>query len=349
MTFFQKLLLNQGIEVSFFVAQALLFFISMIFGFVLKMILKILSGYIKKISFIIFYVTENLRWWFLTPWIYYYLELKFHTPIGRDSDFHKFLILLTLLQVGILGFRFLSRWRENVLLKKRETDPSMVAAIALLSKLLQALFIILLVLLGLDNLGVDVKALIAGFGIGGIAIALAAQNVLGDLLASLSIVFDKPFVVGDFIVVGSERGTIEHIGIKTTRLRSISGEELIFSNKDLLESRVHNFKRMWKRRMVHSIGVVYSTPPDIIKVIPQWVEDIIKKYPQVEFDRAYFVGFGDSSLNFELVYFVLDSDYKVAAGVTQDILVEILACFNAHKVGFAFPTRTIHWEGSKPC
>ena len=165
------------------------------------------------------------------------------------------------MQVAIWGFYVIKNWRQIYLDQRVKKDPSSSAALGLLFTAVQVTFLIVLVLIGLSNLGVDITALLAGLGVGGIAVALAAQNILGDLLASLSIVLDKPFVVGDFIVAGSEKGTVEHIGIKTTRLRSLSGEELIFSNKDLLESRVQNFKRMWVRRVVQSFVVVYSTPP----------------------------------------------------------------------------------------
>src|SRR5690606_19671212 len=135
----------------------------------------------------------------------------------------------------------------------------------------RVLFVVVLILIGLSNMGVDVAALVAGLGIGGIAIALAAQNVLGDLLASLSIVLDKPFTIGDFIVAGSEMGTVENIGVKTTRIRSLSGEELVFSNKDLLESRVRNYKRMWQRRVEQKFSVVHATDVEKLAQIPVWV------------------------------------------------------------------------------
>lgn len=330
----------------------LLFGLSLASASAIRSILKFAQGYVlrwsKLTSFswdsVISYVLGDFRWWFLAPWTYYFVVSWIYKEFLSTSSIHKVLMLVSLIQVGLTGLYLLGAWRQSVLEKRIEKDPSTVAAMGLVSKLIQAVFVILLTLVGLDNLGIDVKALVAGLGIGGIAIALAAQNVLGDLLASLSIVLDKPFVVGDFIVVGAERGTIENIGIKTTRLRSISGEELIFSNKDLLESRVHNFKRMWRRRIVHKIGVLYSTPPEVVAQIPRWIEDLLKAHPKVEFDRAHFVGFGDSSLDFEFVFFVSDSDYNVAADVTQEVLMGILSKFNNEGVGFAFPTRSLHIE-----
>jgi small-conductance mechanosensitive channel len=151
-----------------------------------------------------------------------------------------------------------------------------------------------------DNLGIDVTAMVAGLGVGGIAVALAVQNILGDLFASLSIIIDKPFVVGDFIIVGGEfMGTVEHIGIKTTRVRSLGGEQIIFSNNDLLQSRVRNYKRMYERRVVFGFRVLYQTTAEQLERIPEIVKKIIEGLDKVRFDRAHFFKFGDSSLDFE--------------------------------------------------
>ncbi len=165
----------------------------------------------------------------------------------------------------------------------------------------------LVLLLALDNLGVDVTALVAGLGIGGIAVALALQNVLGDLFASLSIALDKPFVIGDFIVVDTLSGNIEHVGLKTTRIRSLSGEQIVISNTDLLHTRIRNFKRMQERRILFSIGVEYQTPAEKLEKIPGWLQDIVSSVPLARFDRAHFKSFGDFALLFEIVYYVGES------------------------------------------
>jgi small-conductance mechanosensitive channel len=322
---------------------------------VLSWFFKVLGQFVRRLNFsfdhqfdyIISASLYRIRWWFLAPWIYSQLVHYLHDPLIRgERVLHKVLVISTIAQVGLLGLFFLKSWNQSMIEKQKEKDPSSVATLGLLSKLIQTILVVLLILFALDNLGVDVKALIAGLGIGGIAVALAAQNILGDLLASVSIILDKPFLVGDFIIVDTYRGTVEHIGIKTTRVRSISGEELIFSNKNLLESRIHNFKRMWRRRMIHKIGVLYSTAPDVLKQIPFWIETIIKKHEKVEFDRAHLIGFGDSSIDFEFVYYVSDIDYNVALQINESILLEILAKFNQEGVSFAFPTRTLHIESS---
>jgi small-conductance mechanosensitive channel len=208
----------------------------------------------------------------------------------------------------------------------------------------QAGILIAITLLALSNLGINIGAVIAGLGIGGIAVALAAQNVLGDLLASLSIVLDRPFVVGDFIVAGNERGTIEYIGIKTTRLRSLSGEEVVLSNKDLLESRIHNFKRMWRRRVVQKFGVVYSTPAHQLEMIPTWVKEIVTSKMQVQFDRCHFFEYADSSLNYELVFFVDNPEYNFFMDIQQSILIDIFKKFSSEKVSFAYPSQSLYIE-----
>ncbi|HWU44155.1 MAG TPA: mechanosensitive ion channel family protein, partial [Bdellovibrio sp.] len=197
------------------------------------------------------------------------------------------------------------------------------------------------VLFGMSNLGIDVGALIAGLGIGGIAVALAAQNILGDLLASLSIVLDKPFEVGDAISVGGLSGVVENIGLKTTRVRATTGEQLIFSNKDLLESRVQNFKRMWQRRVVLKIGVTYSTPESKLTQIPGWIKGFIEADETLRFDRAHFMNIGAHSLDFEVVFFVKSDSYQVYMDRQQALLLTIYNKFNFEKVEFAYPTQSI--------
>ena len=201
----------------------------------------------------------------------------------------------------------------------------------------------LAVLLALDNIpGVEITALVASLGIGGIAVAMAVQSVLADLFASLSIVLDKPFVIGDFIIVDSHLGSVEYIGLKTTRLRSLSGEQLIFSNSDLLKSRIRNYKRMAERRVIFSISVVYHTPQASLRKIPEKIKRIIESLEPVRFDRAHFQGFGESGLNFEVVYYVLSSDYTVYMDIQQEINLAIYQYFEQQDIAFAFPTRTLH-------
>jgi len=193
----------------------------------------------------------------------------------------------------------------------------------------------------LDNLGVKISAVVAGLGIGGIAVALAAQAVLGDLFSYFVIFFDKPFEVGDFIIIGDKMGAVEMVGIKTTRLRAIGGELLIFSNTDLTNSRVHNFKKMEKRRVVFKLGVIYQTPFEKLKAIPQIVKSIIQKQGDATFDRGHFAAYGDFSLDFEFVYFVTGADYTKYMDIQQAINLEIFEAFAKENVEFAYPSQTL--------
>jgi small-conductance mechanosensitive channel len=198
------------------------------------------------------------------------------------------------------------------------------------------------VLLVLANLGVDVTALIAGLGVGGVAIALAVQNILGDLFASLSIVLDRPFEVGDFIIVDDFMGTVQHVGLKTTRVRSLSGEQLIFSNAGLLGARIRNYQRMQERRIAFSLGVVYQTPPALVREIPALIQVAIEAAPLTRFERAHFREFGDSALVFEAVYHVLDADYTRYMDTQQAINLGLLESFADRGIEFAYPTQTLY-------
>ncbi len=211
----------------------------------------------------------------------------------------------------------------------------------ILSFVLRVALSLLVLLLFLDNLGVNITALITGLGIGGIAVALAVQNILGDLFASASIALDKPFEVDDFIVVGEVAGNVEKVGLKTTRIRSLSGEQIIFPNADLLQSRVRNFKRMTQRRVPFKFGLEYATPPEKIDLAQTLVKEILESLEGVRFDRVHFINLADSSLEFEVVYWVLSSEYNVYADIHHTLLKRMIGAFAANGLAFAFPTRTI--------
>jgi small-conductance mechanosensitive channel len=187
--------------------------------------------------------------------------------------------------------------------------------------------------------------MIAGLGVGGVAVALAVQSILGDLFASLSIVIDKPFVIGDFVIVDEYMGTIEHVGLKTTRIRSLGGEQIVFSNSDLLKTRIRNYKRMRERRVLFGFGVLYQTPIDVVEKIPDLMRAIVEARKNVRFERAHFKAFGESSLDFEVVYWMLDPDYNLYMDVQQAINLEMLRVFEREGIGFAYPTRTLVIDG----
>jgi small-conductance mechanosensitive channel len=222
------------------------------------------------------------------------------------------------------------------------TDASLATTMGAVRFLGLVILYAAVALLALDNLNIDVTAMIAGLGVGGIAVALAVQNILGDLFGSLSIVLDKPFVVGDFIIVGDKMGTVEKIGLKTTRVRALSGEQLIFSNMDLLGSRIQNYKRMNERRIVFSFRVEYGTPAEQLERIPVIVRQAIESQQRTRFDRAHFQKFGDFSLDFEAVYYMLVPDYNAFMDVQQAVNLEIYRRLQSDGVRFAIPTHKLH-------
>lgn len=252
-------------------------------------------------------------------------------------------MLVLLVQVGFWGSILLRELIERKFVSPQSMleDPGR-AAVARMGVLAGRVALwSLLVLLALANVGVNISALVAGLGVGGIAIALATQNILGDLFASFSILLDKPFVPGDFVIVGDFMGTVEQIGVKTTRVRSLGGEQLIFANSDLLQSRLRNYKRMNERRVLFKLGVVYQTPAQKLRQIPALLRQIVESNEHTRFDRAHFVAYGDFSLNFEIVYYVLDSDYNRYMDIQQRINFDIFERFSAEKIEFAYPTQTL--------
>lgn len=199
-----------------------------------------------------------------------------------------------------------------------------------------------------NNLGYNVTTIITGLGIGGIAIALAAQTILGDLFSYFIIFFDRPFEIGDYVTVGAAAGNIEKVGIKTTRIRTLNGEQLVCSNTYLTNNPLHNFKRMEQRRIVFKFGIVYQTPVGLVKQIPDLVKSIIASKENVRADRGHFSGFGASSLDFEFIYFIESPDYTLYMDRQQEIYFEILSKFEELGIDFAYPTQTLFLNQTQP-
>lgn len=249
-----------------------------------------------------------------------------------------------------LQFGFWLSTGVNYSLKRRAQaheaadEGASATALAVAGFIIRVVLWSIVLILMLDQFGFNVTTLIASLGVGGVAVALAVQNILGDLFASLSIALDKPFVIGDFIVVGDVVGTVEHVGLKTTRIRALSGEQIVVANGDLLSSRIHNYKRLQERRIVFKFGLLYDTPADTLEAIPGMIREIIQARDNTRFDRAHFLAFGDSSLDFEVVYYVLTADYAAYMDVQQQINLAMIRRFAEHDIGFAFPTRTLHLE-----
>ncbi len=285
--------------------------------------------------------TRLLFWLVVGTWFgAQFLEL----PDGVHRWIRVGFIITLLLQAGVWGGALIHSVLEEYRERKRDQNPEDLTTLGLIGLAGRVAVWSVVLLLILDNLGVNITALVAGLGVGGIAVALAVQNILGDLFASLSIVLDKPFVVGDFLMVGDFLGSVEKIGLKTTRLRSLSGEQLVFSNNDLLGSRVRNFGRMAERRVVFKLGVTYQTPREKLKIIPKIICEAIKAQEDTRFDRSHFSQYGDFSLNFESVYYVLSNDYNKYMDIQQRIYLLIHECFEAEAIEFAYPTQTLFLE-----
>jgi small-conductance mechanosensitive channel len=255
------------------------------------------------------------------------------------------MVIALLIQFALWGNAVISFWITRYMQSRMQVDAAAATTIGALRFIARLILWTVVLLLALDNLGIDITALATTLGVGGIAVALALQNVLGDLFASLSIVLDKPFVIGDFIIVGDFLGTVEHIGLKTTRLRSLSGEQLVFANGDLLSSRIRNYKRMAERRVVFSFGVVYQTPAEKLEAIPGLVREIVEYQAKVRFDRAHFKAFGDFSLNFEVVYYVLEPEYNLYMDIQQQINLTLYRRLEQEGIEFAYPTQTLYVRG----
>jgi small-conductance mechanosensitive channel len=259
-----------------------------------------------------------------------------------DRTLQWLLVIGVALQAGIWGSRIIEVLTRSYVEKHRESSPGAATAGQAIAFFGRVFIWTVALLVALENLGYDITAVVAGLGVGGVAIALAVQNILGDLFASLSILLDKPFLVGDFIIVGDMLGTVEKVGLKTTRVRSLSGEQLIFSNSDLLASRVRNYKRMEERRVAFTFGVVYQTTPEQLEAIPPMVREIVERTERARFDRAHFKAFGDFALIFEVVYYIDDPDYNLYMDVQQTLNLAIMRGLAERGVEFAYPTQTLY-------
>lgn len=264
-------------------------------------------------------------------------------PTDLAAKIHTAAVIALLVQIGVWSTAAIGatvrRLREK---KVAEGDTAGIGILAMIGFFARVLTWLVLLLLVLDNLGVDVTALVAGLGIGGIAIALAVQNVLQDLFASISIMLDRPFEIGDTINVDGLIGRVQHIGIKTTRVRSVDGEELVFANADLLKSRIRNYRNQEERRVLFLLGVTYDTPIETLEKLPGILRDLIQSEENIRFDRAHFKTFGQSSLDFELIYFVTVADYLVFMDIQQRFNLALLRRLRELGVSTAFPTRTLH-------
>src|SRR6185436_1016369 len=250
-------------------------------------------------------------------------------------------VLAFLLQLALWLLVGINFWVEHARRKRLASDAASITLIGAAGLAGKLVVWSVLLLVALDNVGVDVTTLVAGLGVGGIAVGLALQNILGDLFASVSIVLDKPFVIGETIQVGDLVGKVESIGLKTTHLRSLSGEQLIFPNGDLLQSRIRNLARMGERRAVLSFGVSYETPVEKVEAIPGMIRAVIEPLDQIRFDRAHFVRLGASALEFEAVWFVLSADYVLHLSLQQEVFLTLMRRLEEEGIELATAARPV--------
>jgi small-conductance mechanosensitive channel len=344
MDILDKMYLGNPLQ-AWLTAAAIAVVCTIIFQILKKVLVSRLSKFAKKtptnIDDLIVDLIRRIRFFFLLALAVYIGTAALTLPSGTVRVIQSILIILCLLQGAIWGNAIISYWLAQSLKRRMEEDAASATTLSALGFMSRLVLWTIILLLALDNLGINITALVAGLGVGGIAVALALQNILGDLFASLSIVLDKPFVIGDFIIVDEHLGSVEHIGLKTTRIRSLSGEQTIFSNADLLKSRIRNFKRMFERRIVFTVGVTYQTSYEQLAAIPPMIREIVESQQLTRFDRSHFKEYGDSALTFETVYYLKSPDYNVYMDIQQAINLELFRRFQQLGIDFAYPTRTI--------
>lgn len=263
-------------------------------------------------------------------------ERRYNTYINRAF------FVVSMLQVGVWLNLFVNSVITSFFNRKTRKNPAAATSISLIQFLVKLLLLSVVLLFTLHNLGINITTILAGFGVGGIAVALALQKVVGDLLSSLSIVSDKPFVVGDFIVMDQYMGDVEKIGLRTTRLRSLSGEQIIVSNSDILATRIRNFKRMKERRVIFSLGLpLYSDPTDIKKAV-RLITESVRAVAKTRFERCHLKAILKDSLEVETVYWVLSDDFDTHMDLQQNILLGIISSFKENDLSFIYPTSAVN-------
>jgi small-conductance mechanosensitive channel len=294
-------------------------------------------------------LVDRTSWLTLTVLAIVFGARSLTLPPAVDRVATRIAALTLLLQVAIwISFTF-----QDLLLRaieKRERAGELPRSVTALISVGGRLIVwAIAFLVAVETLGYDATALVTGLGIGGVAIGLALQGILKDIFAFLAIILDGPYAVGDSIQVGDLVGTVERIGIKTTRLRSITGEELVFGNNDLLSSRVRNYHDVQQRRVTVMIGVLYDTPPAVLAQVSDWLRTAIEPIELTDFQRCFLVGLGESSIDFELVVIIHSVDYNEFMKAQQEIILATLERLEEGGVGLAFPTRTLHLSaGSEP-
>ena len=299
--------------------------------------------------YLLWHALQSTKWWLIFPLALILTSVNLSLPLSVYPWLRSIFVTLFIVQVIYWGNRALMAWGDRYEPEQAADMGARYTSIKMFLFFGRLFFFVICFLVIVDSLpGIEITALVASLGIGGIAVALAIQNILSDIFASLTITLDKPFVLGDFIIVGDMMGAVENIGLKTTRIRSLSGEQLVFSNNDLLSSRIRNFKRMYQRRVPFKIGITFDTPLEKIRKIPPKIKEIIESLPDTRFDRAHFQAHGAHSLDFEIVYYVDGPDFNRYMDRQQAINLAIHEFFLEEGIEFAFPTQTIYLKQDAP-
>lgn len=317
---------------------------------ILKLFNIVIFSRIKKFAEVTDSKTDDIVILFfqknLIPVIYisavYFSSAVLYLSSGADKHLNYIFVILIVFFITRFLISLIIFFVDKLWLSKDDNKGNSITV--LINMAIRIIVWTLALLILLDNAGIKISGLIAGLGVGGVAIAFASQSILRDIFNYFTIFFDRPFEIGDFLVIDKFAGVVEHIGLKTTRLRSLGGEQLIFANTDLTGSRVRNYKSMQERRVLFSFGVTYQTPIPKIKKISEEISKIIESIDTARFDRAHFHKFGDSSLDFEVVYYVLSGDYNTYMDLQQEINIKIMHLLKKMKVEFAYPTRTLFMQ-----
>ncbi len=336
---------NTVFEYLFFLIFFVLLISAMkVFKFIIVSKLKQLFKKTKNdLDDVFIHFIDKINWYFYII-VSLYISIQFlKVPVLVNVTF-EYLFFVAVVYYAVKALQEVIDYGSKKMIEKRQLEEQKTdhSVILCLNNALKILLWVIAVVVMLSNIGFDVTTLVAGLGIGGIAIAFALQNILVDVFASFSIYFNKPFRVGDFIIVGTDSGVVKEIGIKSTKIQTLQGQELIISNKELTETRVNNFKKMKKRRIVFDLGVTYDTTVKKLKSIPEIIEKIVEKEEVAKLDRVHFKSFGDFSLNFEIVYYVSTGDYAKYMDTQQGINFKIKEQFEEAGIEMAFPTQTIY-------
>ena len=286
-------------------------------------------------------VLAATRLWLLSPLAVYGATSAIDLPAKLDHGIELMAAVALMLQFALWLNCLLKLWLSRVIEQRRTVDSEGATVLSLLGFVARLVVWTFTLLLILNHLNFNITALVTGLGIGGVAVALAVQNILGDLFASLSIILDKPFVLGDFVIVGDCLGSVEHIGLKTTRLRSLGGELIVFSNADLLKSRIRNYKRMFERRVIFTLGVAYDSTEEQLRNLAAALRRMVEAQRSVRFDRAHFKEYGEQALIFEVVYYVLNADYNLYMDIQQAINLALFRYVRQERIAFAMPLHRV--------